>query len=111
MRVMGWELRKGHSYYYRKERGADARVRSIYFGRGERAKVAAHEDEERRERSVKAKDKSGVAQPPDVAQPPATEIAEIEREWAATMKRARNPSIVYRRSSNDSSGTPRRYRS
>jgi hypothetical protein len=108
---MGWETRKGHSYYYRKERGADGRVRSIYFGSGERAEAAAREDEERRTQSVKVKDKRDVAQLPDVAQPPATEIAVIEREWAVITKRARNPSIVYRRSSDDSSSTPRRYRS
>ena len=29
---MGWETRRGRSYYYRKERGADGRVRSVYVG-------------------------------------------------------------------------------
>ena len=45
---MGWELRRGKRYYYRKVRGADGRVRSIYCGTGERAEAAAREDERRR---------------------------------------------------------------
>lgn len=45
---MGWEQRKGKLYYYRKERGADGRVRSIYCGAGERGELAAREDAERR---------------------------------------------------------------
>lgn len=49
---MGWETRRGGRFYYRKERYRDAtgrsRVRSIYFGSGERAEAAAREDEERR---------------------------------------------------------------
>jgi hypothetical protein len=45
---MGWETRRGESYYYRKVRGDDGRVRSVYFGKGERAEAAAAEDEARR---------------------------------------------------------------
>ncbi len=40
---MGWELRRGELYYYRKIREGE-RVRSVYFGRGERALAAAFED-------------------------------------------------------------------
>lgn len=49
---MGWELRGGKRFYYRKEKYRDAsgrsRVRSIYCGSGERGEAAAREDEERR---------------------------------------------------------------
>jgi hypothetical protein len=44
---MGWETRRGRRYYYRKER-VNGRVRSIYFGSGGRALLAAHEDAEKR---------------------------------------------------------------
>ncbi len=40
---MGWEMRRGELYYYRKIREGE-RVRSVYFGRGERALAAALED-------------------------------------------------------------------
>lgn len=46
--VMGWEKRKGKLYYYRKERGTDGRVRSIYCGSGARGEQAAREDAQRR---------------------------------------------------------------
>lgn len=45
---MGWETRKGKRYYYRKERGVDGRVRSVYCGSGARGEQAAAEDEARR---------------------------------------------------------------
>ena len=45
---MGWETRRGRRYYYRKERGKDGRVRSVYCGGGERGELAAREDELRR---------------------------------------------------------------
>ena len=45
---MGWEKRGTKLVYYRKERGADGRVRSIYCGSGERGELAAREDAERR---------------------------------------------------------------
>jgi hypothetical protein len=44
---MGWEIRHGKRVYIRKVREG-SRVRSIYFGFGERAEAAAREDEERR---------------------------------------------------------------
>lgn len=37
---MGWEQRGNHSYYYRKERDG-SRVKSIYVGRGELARLDA----------------------------------------------------------------------
>ena len=37
---MGWETRRGKSYYYRKERVGN-RVRSVYVGSGETAVVIA----------------------------------------------------------------------
>jgi hypothetical protein len=40
---MSWEERKGHSYYYRKERDG-ARVRSVYVGSGETARLIAQLD-------------------------------------------------------------------
>lgn len=40
---MGWERRGGKFFYYRKQRVA-GRVRSIYFGSGERAETASRED-------------------------------------------------------------------
>lgn len=40
---MGWELRRGEYYYYRKIRES-GHVRSKYFGRGDRAEAAALED-------------------------------------------------------------------
>lgn len=45
---MGWEVRKGRRYYYRKVRGEDGRVRLIYCGTGERGEAAAREDAKRR---------------------------------------------------------------
>ena len=36
---MGWEMRGGNLYYYRKVRCADGRVRSIYYGKNEPAKA------------------------------------------------------------------------
>lgn len=49
---MGWEMRHGKLFYYRKERFRDeqgrSRVRSVYCGSGERGEAAACEDEERR---------------------------------------------------------------
>ena len=48
---MGWETRKGQSYYYRKERGADGRVRSVYVGTGEVARLFARSDEVLREKA------------------------------------------------------------
>ncbi len=44
---MGWETRNGKQYYYRKVR-VGGRVRSVYCGTGERARLAAMEDERRR---------------------------------------------------------------
>jgi hypothetical protein len=44
---MGWELRREKLVYYRKVREG-RRVRSIYFGSGERGERAAQEDVERR---------------------------------------------------------------
>lgn len=40
---MGWEERKGQQYYYRKERDG-ARVRSLYVGSGETARLIAQLD-------------------------------------------------------------------
>ncbi len=40
---MGWEERRGRSYYYRKERTGD-RVRSVYVGSGASAHFAAKLD-------------------------------------------------------------------
>jgi len=40
---MGWEDRNGRSYYYRKER-AGGRVRSVYVGGGETARLIAQLD-------------------------------------------------------------------
>lgn len=37
---MGWETRGGREYYYRKER-EDGRVRSVYVGGGETARMIA----------------------------------------------------------------------
>jgi hypothetical protein len=37
---MGWEMRGGKQYYYRKEREG-GRVRSVYVGRGETARLIA----------------------------------------------------------------------
>ncbi len=41
---MGWEARGGKSYYYRKEREAGGRVRSVYVGSGETAGLIAQLD-------------------------------------------------------------------
>ena len=40
---MGWETRNGRSYYYRKERDGQ-RVRSVYVGTGETARLLAQFD-------------------------------------------------------------------
>ncbi|HEX3560334.1 MAG TPA: hypothetical protein VHU19_14095 [Pyrinomonadaceae bacterium] len=45
---MGWEIRRGRRYYYRKVRGASGRWRSLYCGGGERGLAAEREDLERR---------------------------------------------------------------
>jgi hypothetical protein len=42
--TVGWEIRRGNFYYYRKRR-VNGRVRSIYFGSGLRAQIAAQQDE------------------------------------------------------------------
>ncbi len=41
---MGWETRNGRSYYYRKEREAGGRVRSVYVGSGVTAGLIAQLD-------------------------------------------------------------------
>jgi hypothetical protein len=41
---MGWELRKGRYFYYRKQRQTSGRVRSIYLGRGDKAIEASRAD-------------------------------------------------------------------
>ena len=49
---MGWEERNGKSYYYRKERDG-SRVRSVYVGSGEVARLLAQLDHiERAERML-----------------------------------------------------------
>ena len=45
---MGWERRGGQSYYYRKERTPDGRVRSVYLGSGELCRVLSECDRGRR---------------------------------------------------------------
>ncbi len=46
---MGWEVRAGSRYYYRKERDPQTgRVRSVYCGGGEKGEAAEREDERRR---------------------------------------------------------------
>ena len=45
---MGWETRKGRSYYYRKERTPDGRVRSVYLGSGDVCRVLSECDRGRR---------------------------------------------------------------
>jgi len=45
---MGWEDRNGRSYYYRKERSGD-RVRSVYVGGGETARLISLYEGLRRE--------------------------------------------------------------
>ncbi len=48
-RIMGWEVRAGRRYYYRKERDPQTgRVRSVYCGGGEKGEAAEREDERRR---------------------------------------------------------------
>ena len=50
---MGWEQRRGRSYYYRKVR-AGGRVRSEYIGSGIVAQICAGDDEDkRRDRAAK----------------------------------------------------------
>ena len=46
---MGWETRRGKRVYYRKVRGEDGRVHSVYCGSGERGEQAAREDALQRE--------------------------------------------------------------
>jgi hypothetical protein len=63
---MGWEERKGHSYYYRKERDG-ARVRSVYVGSGETARLIAQLD------LIQSNEQKGLSH-----------LARIEREgWQA----------------------------
>ena len=40
---MGWEVRRGKRYYYRKVR-INGRVRSVYCGSGIRGEIAAQQD-------------------------------------------------------------------
>lgn len=104
---MSWEKRGAKLYYYRKERGPDGRVRSIYFGNGERARAASLED--------------NVPVPISVAQsepmlltPVAQEEqwrAELEKEWATFTTPRRASSDVYRRLGHNSVDSSRRYRS
>lgn len=58
---MGWEVRRGKRYYYRKKR-VNGRVRSIYCGSGIRAVLAAHEDEEKRRCTTEEAEKIKAAQ-------------------------------------------------
>ncbi len=77
---MGWEVRGGKRYYYRKERDPrTGRVRSRYCGSGAKGEQAAREDEERR------------AAP--VAQPEAANIR--------TLKKAANSSILEKPSTSE----------
>ncbi len=57
---MGWEVRRGKRYYYRKKR-VNGRVRSIYCGSGIRAVIAAHEDAEKRRCATEAAEKEKAA--------------------------------------------------
>jgi hypothetical protein len=47
---MGWEIRQGKRYYYRKRR-VNGRIRSIYCGSGEKGEAAEREDLARRSTS------------------------------------------------------------
>ena len=53
--MMGWEVRRGKRFYYRKVRLPDGRVRSIYFGNGHAAMVACQQDEQRRAETARKK--------------------------------------------------------
>ena len=52
--TMGWEIRNGSRYYYRKQRFA-GRVHSIYVGRGELAVMTATLDAMQREQNEAAR--------------------------------------------------------
>lgn len=105
---MGWETRRGKRYYYRKVRGEDGRVRSIYMGCGERALQAAREDEARRcatppalgKDITKHKNSSSTGHTLSTESAPlaavaqqteaeALQTAELEAEWAAIMAKSR----------------------
>lgn len=59
---MGWEQRGNHSYYYRKERDG-SRVKSVYVGRGEIARLdAAFTAMRQQDRTIaKANDRAKLA--------------------------------------------------
>lgn len=82
---MGWEKRGAKLVYYRKERGTDGRVRSVYCGSGERGELAAREDAERRSTCGPVEDathkKKAVAD----------DLSEADGESSETYSPANNP--------------------
>ena len=83
---MGWELRKGRLFYYRKAR--DGRhVQSKYMGRGDKAIEASRAD--------------GVAVPDEVrggaalvAQPEVASVRHVKKEAQITSEADSSPSLV-----------------
>lgn len=101
---MGWELRAGKLYYYRKRRDDSDRVQSQYLGRGQKAVDASRED------GVTVPDEvlallGPVAQQPEA---PATQVATADLLAALTPA----PEVVpyYRRAAQDESFPWLRYR-
>jgi hypothetical protein len=83
---MGWEKRRGKSYYYRKV-WRDGRVVSLYCGGGARGVQAAREDQERRLAQQRPQPSSIPVQK-SPAQPKRTieELIEMLRESNARLK-------------------------
>src|SRR2546423_14374758 len=95
---MGWEKRRGKSYYYRKV-WREGRVVSVYCGGGERGMQAAREDQQRRLAQQQVRDTPPPTQAP-ATQPRKSikELIEMLRESTAEL-RARHeakPSTTYR---------------
>ena len=74
---MGWEKRRGRSYYYRKRRDGD-RVRSVYLGAGDDVQLYAEVVAAAREDKARAAPSASRARRPEPDAPlvQAVEIAE-----------------------------------
>jgi hypothetical protein len=77
---MGWETRSGKHYYYRKARVEGGRVRSIYFGCGDRAIAASLAD--------------GVVLPENLRKPKASDLTKPNiQDLTSDLKTLAFPSI------------------
>lgn len=78
---MGWETRKGKSYYYRKQRTPEGRVRSIYCGGGERG-LRAEDEDERARREATQLNTGAPTEAPSLKNEPAQKLATTQKTFS-----------------------------